>query len=385
MLLHNVRLSALGAYVSAMVLPLAACTSSDDATGPPAPVLSSIVVTLGESSLVAGQTTQAAAEGLDQYGAPFNSGPVTWSVGSSAIASVTATGTVTGMGVGQTTVRARSGDVEGSTSLVVVAGPPSQLALVTAAAGVVSGLPFSTQPTVAVRDAFGNTITTDNTTLVTAAVSAGAATIGTAAATATNGEVAFRALGVTGTIGSTYTLTFSSASLQAVSQSVTPSPASFGNGIHRVGIDIPAGLFRSQNEQNASCYWARLNGFGGTTDEIIANGIDGGPAVVAIAPTDRGFETNRCATWMQVTGPGTSGLTAPFDGGAFIVGTDIAPGTWRSDGTGTSCYWARLSGFGGTISEIIANNFGAAPAIVTIQPSDVGFTSSRCGTWSRIG
>ena len=79
--------------------------------------------------------------------------------------------------------------------------------------------------------------------------------------------------------------------------------------------------------------------------------------------------------------PPPPGPKTTFPDGEFRVGTDIAAGTYRATG-GEDCYWARLSGFGGTLDEIIANEIGVAQPIVTIQPSDVGFTSSRCGTWS---
>jgi hypothetical protein len=61
---------------------------------------------------------------------------------------------------------------------------------------------------------------------------------------------------------------------------------------------------------------------------------------------------------------------------------DIAPGTYEvTVPDGGSCYWARLSGFGG--GEIIENGITTVgPAIVTIAPTDAGFHSSRCGAWT---
>lgn len=72
-----------------------------------------------------------------------------------------------------------------------------------------------------------------------------------------------------------------------------------------------------------------------------------------------------------------------FSDGIYIVGTDIQPGTYKSSG-GSSCYYERLSGFGGTLDEIIANEIARGTAIVTIAASDAGFKSERCGTWSLI-
>jgi hypothetical protein len=75
---------------------------------------------------------------------------------------------------------------------------------------------------------------------------------------------------------------------------------------------------------------------------------------------------------------------APRDG-TLVVGTDIAPGTYRS-GVGDNCYWERLRGFSGRMTDVIAN--GTVPqgaAVVTIAPTDAGFTARRCGVWTRIG
>ena len=65
----------------------------------------------------------------------------------------------------------------------------------------------------------------------------------------------------------------------------------------------------------------------------------------------------------------------------FIVGTDVAPGTYRRS-RGPECYWARLRNFTGELDAIIANGIGGR-AIGTISPSDRGFHSLRCGTWRR--
>lgn len=65
-----------------------------------------------------------------------------------------------------------------------------------------------------------------------------------------------------------------------------------------------------------------------------------------------------------------------------MVGEDIEPGVYRTDGSGT-CYWARLSGLGGGLGDIIANGLPSGPATVEISPSDAAFESSGCGEWTR--
>jgi hypothetical protein len=77
------------------------------------------------------------------------------------------------------------------------------------------------------------------------------------------------------------------------------------------------------------------------------------------------------------------GNATPGDG-TWRVGLDVQPGTYQANVT-ASCYWARLSGFSGTLDDIIANdNISAGPVIVTIDPSDAGFHSTRCGNWTLL-
>lgn len=152
----------------------------------------------------------------------------------------------------------------------------------------------------------------------------------------------------------------------------------FGDGRHRVNADIQPGTYRTR-EPASACYWARLKGFGGGVDDILANDNTDGFAVVTIAANDAGFESNRCGSWSKDLSAVTTGGTIPP--GTLIVGTDIQPGTYRA--TGEGCYWARLSGFGGGVETIVANDNVSGAAVVTIASSDKGFTSSRCGTWSK--
>ena len=157
--------------------------------------------------------------------------------------------------------------------------------------------------------------------------------------------------------------------------SPTPEPG-FGDGTWRVGEDIPPGLYVAPGGD--LCYWARLSGFGGSLDEIIANDLGGGQRIVTIAPSDAGFDTGGCGTWQPhqaIASP-----LAAIPEGTWMIGPEVQPGTYTAPG-GDLCYWARLSGFGGSFDEIIANDLGGGRMIVTIAPSDAGFATSGCGTW----
>ncbi len=73
-----------------------------------------------------------------------------------------------------------------------------------------------------------------------------------------------------------------------------------------------------------------------------------------------------------------------FGDGTWIVGAEVSPGTWRNSDSSGGCYWARLRGFSGELDDIIVNNFSDSIQTVTINPTDAGFSSERCGTWSQI-
>jgi hypothetical protein len=159
-----------------------------------------------------------------------------------------------------------------------------------------------------------------------------------------------------------------------------PIPGSFGSGTKRVGATgINPGRYLTTTAAN--CYWARLSGFGGTLEEIITNdNAPGSHVIVDISASDAGFTSSRCGLWI----PYVASPPASFGDGVWSINDEMRPGTWSATFTGT-CYWARLSGFGGTLEDIITNDNVTGSAIVQIQSSDVGFLSSRCGTWTKIG
>jgi hypothetical protein len=188
------------------------------------------------------------------------------------------------------------------------------------------------------------------------------------------------------TQGGTQNTSSNSNQSQIASPSTTASPtsrfANFGNGTHQVGSDIQPGTYRTRSGADG-CYFARLKGFGGGLDDLIANENTNDPAVVTIAATDKGFQSTRCARWTQDLSAITTSQTS-FGNGDYIVGTDIAPGRYRSSGR-EGCYYARLRGFGHTLDDLITNENTNDAAVVTIAATDKGFESARCATWTKIG
>lgn len=161
---------------------------------------------------------------------------------------------------------------------------------------------------------------------------------------------------------------------------------SFGPGTYRLATDIPAG--RYYNDPANGCHFQRLRGFGGTSADVIFDGLinfDAGQWIVDLLATDAGFLTDaNCNFWFTTPRRGLAPGIAP---GMWIVGAQITPGTYRAENSTPGCYWQRVSNFTGAADAIIANAFvsSSGPQLVTIASTDVGFSGSvECGSWTRV-
>jgi plastocyanin len=102
--------------VAFAVTVLTACKGGDS-TSPGTPVLTTVRLFAPKGTITVGETVQLTASPKDQNGDPYTA-TVTWNSSSNAVASVSATGLVTGQAVGVATITAASGSVS-STPLVV--------------------------------------------------------------------------------------------------------------------------------------------------------------------------------------------------------------------------------------------------------------------------
>ncbi len=160
---------------------------------------------------------------------------------------------------------------------------------------------------------------------------------------------------------------------------------SFGPGQYRVSTEIPAG--RYYNDPANGCHFQRLRGFGGTSADVIVDSIinfDAAQWIVDVSPADAGFSTDaNCGTWFTTP---RRGLLTSIPPGLWIVGAQIAPGTYRADNSTSGCYWQRVTNFSGAIDATITSAFvsGSGAQLVTIASTDAGFSgNAECGTWSR--
>jgi hypothetical protein len=103
------------------------------------------------------------------------------------------------------------------------------------------------------------------------------------------------------------------------------------------------------------------------------------PAATRVTVTATQFETRTITS--TVTATPTRALPE-FANGLFEIGTDVQPGTYRTDGPdGTNaggCYWSRTSSTG----DLIQNGVIQAPGTISVRPGE-RIDSTGCLPWRR--
>jgi hypothetical protein len=182
-------------------------------------------------------------------------------------------------------------------------------------------------------------------------------------------------------------------------------------GTFLVGSQIQPGIYSTQGPTTQDDgQWARLSNTTGDPTAVIAHGVVNGPTTVTILPTDAAFQTTGDVVWVKVQIPApapgptpapqpapkpapqaepapVSTLPTTFDEGTYLVGSQIAPGTYQTPGTTTEFggAWYRLSGTTGDYSEIIAIESVKGPATMTVLPTDHAVKFVGAGiTWTKI-
>ena len=165
------------------------------------------------------------------------------------------------------------------------------------------------------------------------------------------------------------------ATIEAFGELTSPK----GNGFYLVGTDIAPGKWESTGTRT-QCYWARYD----SAQETLANHYGLAGCTITIRSTDHQVELNDCGIWYYVEGaerPLADDATEPKGNGFYTVGVEIAPGQWKSTGTGDGCYWARLDAYQDTLD----NHYGMSGGTMTIWASDYEVEFNDCGTWEYLG
>ena len=79
-----------------------------------------------------------------------------------------------------------------------------------------------------------------------------------------------------------------------------PLSTSFGDGIHRIDVEIASGTYIIGTPDNPeNCEWERLSNLKGTADQVIQSGSWSNGLTIEIASTDAAFRTSGCGTWAR--------------------------------------------------------------------------------------
>jgi hypothetical protein len=208
-------------------LPAIAPTSA-----PAVPIVISTPAIAGVTAPITGATpvtTTTAGTGytgtVSWSGSPATFAPVTTYTATITLTPTSAY-TLTGVAANLFTVAGATSNTNSANSGVITAvfpvtavGPPSNIAISRASVGTARRTAFTTQPQITIRDSSNNTVTSSSA-VVTATVSTGGTLVGTTTATASSGVATFSGLGVDGTIGATYTITYTAEGLNVATATV---------------------------------------------------------------------------------------------------------------------------------------------------------------------
>lgn len=105
-------------------------------------------------------------------------------------------------------------------------------------------------------------------------------------------------------------------------------------------------------------------------------------AGVGYVATNRGSSGGNATTTTSTTAaPTTTTVRPAFPAGLQRVGTTIKPGRYTSP-TG-NCSWKRLDQYGDSDANAIASDVSSGRAVVQIDSTDVAFSSTSCGPWTK--
>ncbi|WP_310572448.1 Ig-like domain-containing protein [Gemmatimonas sp.] len=146
------------AYAVLMMVVMTACGGggTDGPVAPPAPVLSTVSVSISPSTIQLGQSASATAELRTSAGAVLTDRAVSWSSATPSVASVDANGVITSVAVGTSTISATSEGKTGAATITVISIPVASVSMT----GVTTLTPGSASGfTALLRDAAGATLT----------------------------------------------------------------------------------------------------------------------------------------------------------------------------------------------------------------------------------
>ena len=348
-------------------------TGTADVTVTPVPV-SMVEVTPSQSSIIVGHGVQLTATAKDVAGKPLSGRSVNWRSGAPGLASVSASGMVTGLQPGTAVIIATIDGIAGSATVTVSPVPVASVTVTPASVALTIGQKQTLTATL--RDVAGNTLTGRGLSWSTS--DPAVATVGT------DGEVIGVGSG-TATItatseGQTGTATVTVGLVPVASVVVAPPSAT-------IDIGVTVQLSATTLDAGGNALTGRAVAWTSSDDAVatvssggVVSGISAGTAT--ITATSEG-QTGTSTITVSLTIGGTQTITAtPLDAnGTPLAGRQVtwssantniatvtATGVITATGLGNTTVTATSEGQSGVVTVNVA---GASVASVTIAPSPV--------------
>jgi len=320
--------------------------------------VASVAVSPTSASVSVGQTVQLAATPKDANGNPLTGRTVTWSSGNTAVATVSASGLVTGVSAGAATITAASEGQSGSAAITVTSVPVASVAVSPASASVQTGQ--AVQLTATPKDANGNplsgrTIVWMSSNTAAATVNTSGRVTGVAAGSAT---ITATSEGKSGTAAITVTAPPAPAPVATVAVSPASASVAAGQAVQLSAVTkdsagtVLTGRTVTWASSNSGIASVSGSGFvtgvtvGAATITATSEGKSGTAAITVTAPPP---VTGSC---LALPGPTItlSGLsTSPYQNTSLTSGTKIdataaqwllnTPDVWGYMGSSSNLCW----------------------------------------------
>ena len=131
-------------------------------------------------------------------------------------------------------------------------------------------------------------------------------------------------------------------------------------------------------------FGAAMNGGSATAESPASTAtVTKAAATVTVTSTQTADAKPAATVTVTAAAPAAPAAPAGITDGSYLVGTEIALGTYKSSGGGSLCY-ADTQDKAGNILEQEVGAQGAS-VIIRILSGAYTFKSSGCGTWTKVG
>jgi len=354
--------------------------------------VASVTVSPATATVQVGQTMQLAAAPKDANGNSLSGRTITWASGSTAVATVSASGFVTGVAAGSVTITATSEGQSGTATITVSTVPVASVTVSPSTASVPVGQ--TVQLTATPKDASGNPLSgrpvswgSSNTAVATVSgsgvvtgVTAGAATItatsegqsGTATITVSTVPVASVTVSPgTASVQVGQTVQLTATSKDASGNPLSGRPVSWGSSNTAVATVSAGGLVTGVTA-GAATITATSEGQSGTATVTVSTVP---VASVTVSPSTASVQVGQTvqltATPKDASGNPLSGRTVSWGSSNTAVATVTASGLVTGKAAGTATITATSEGKSGpstiTVTPVPVASVTITPATATIQ------------------